>query len=369
MRIILSGGGTGGHIYPALTILKTIKKIKPDTEFLYVGTSKGLEADIVPRENIPFKTIEIAGFKRKLTPENIKIFAKAFGAVFKAKAIIDEFKPDVVIGTGGYVCGPILLAASLKGVPALIQEQNAVPGITNKFLGKFVNKVAVGYEAAMKYFQASKTVFTGNPIRPEFLEDNKGDDFAALGLDAAKQTVLVSGGSRGAHTINQAMLEVHKKFYGSKDVQIIHVTGQLEYDFVIDGLKALGINLTDSDNIKIYPYLYNMPGVLNRADLCVFRAGASSLAELTAVGVPAILVPYPYAAANHQEMNARELEAHGAAKVILNKDLMNADLGGVIEKLLSDKSNLRKMKSASKALGKIEAADDIAQLVINLGKK
>lgn len=369
MRIIVSGGGTGGHIYPAITLINNIKKIVPSAQFLYVGTKRGLEADIIPRENIPFVTLDINGFERKLTPKNFIVLGKALKGVIQAASIVKSFKPDVAIGTGGYVCGPILMAASLMGIPSLIQEQNAIPGVTNKILAKFVNKIAVGYERAVSYFPANKVVFTGNPIRDDILSCSRDEGLMEFSLATDKKTILVSGGSRGAHSINKAMLEVHKYFANNYRIQIMHVTGKNEYDFVMQGLEEIGVNIDKVDNISIYPYLYEMPKAMAAADVSVSRAGATSLAELTARGVPSVLIPYPFAAENHQEFNARELEKKGAAKVILNKELTSEKLIEALEDILSSESRLQKMTDASRSMGKPGAAMEIAEMAVNLTKK
>ena len=368
MRIIVSGGGTGGHIYPAITLINNIKKLVPSAQFLYVGTKKGLEADIVPREKLPFATLDISGFERHLTMKNFAVLGKALAGVVKATKIVKDFKPDIAIGTGGYVCGPILMASSLMGIPTLIQEQNAIPGVTNKILAKFVDKVAVGYERAVDYFPAKKVVFTGNPIRDDVLSCTREQGLMEFSLATDKKTILVSGGSRGAHSINKAMLEVHKYFANNYRIQIMHVTGKNEYDFVINGLKDIGINVDKTDNISVYPYLYDMPKALAAADIAVFRAGATSLAELTARGVPSVLIPYPFAAENHQEFNARELEKNGASKVILNKELTSEKLIKVLEEILSSESNLQKMTEASRNMGKPSAASAIAKIAVDLAK-
>lgn len=369
MRIIVSGGGTGGHIYPAITLINNIKKLVPNAEFLYVGTKKGLEADIIPREQIPFVTLDISGFERHLTMKNFVVAGKAFKAVVKARNIVKNFKPDVAIGTGGYVCGPILMAASLMGIPALIQEQNAIPGVTNKILARFVNKIAVGYKRALSYFPENKVVFTGNPIRDDILLSTRNEGLMEFSLDTTKKTILVSGGSRGAHSINKAMFEVHKHFANNYRVQIMHVTGKNEYDFVKNGLADLGVNLDKADNLAVYPYLYDMPKALAATDIAVFRAGATSLAELTARGVPAVLIPYPFAAENHQEFNARELEKNGAAKVILNRELTGEKLINVLEEMLASENRLQEMVEASRNMGKPSAALAIAEIVVDLAKK
>ena len=369
MKIIFSGGGTGGHIYPALTLIDTVKKKLPDAEVLYVGTEKGLEADIVPKTGINFIALDLeGGFERRFTLENIKRAANALLSVQKAKKIVEDFKPDVAVGTGGYVCGPILLAASLMKIPTLIQEQNAVAGITNKILSKFAAKIAVGSELALKNFPAEKTVYTGNPIRAEVLQAKKIDGLKEFNFSADKPVVLISGGSRGARSINQSMTEIlltaDKKF----DAQFLHVTGKGEFNSVIENLKAGNFNF-DNPKIKIVPYLYNMPRAMAMADLAIFRAGATGLAELTARGIPAILIPYPFAAENHQEFNAKELVKVGAAKMILNKDLTAKILSAELAELLNNPEELKKMSAASLSLGKPYAADEIANLILDLVKK
>lgn len=366
MRIIVSGGGTGGHIYPAITLINEIKRREPEAEFLYVGTSTGLEADIIPKENIPFSTVDIQGFERHLTPVNLWRAAKAGIGTLEAMNIVRKFSPDVAVGTGGYVCGPILLASSLLGIPTLIQEQNAVAGITNKLLGKFATRVAAGTAEAAKSFPAAKTVYTGNPIRHEVMEATREQGLKELGLKPGRLTVLVSGGSRGARSLNNAMIEVIDKYAGNDRVQILHVTGSLGYEDVISKLESRGIDHENFSNISVAPYLYNMPMALAAADLAIFRAGAIGIAELTARGIPAILVPYPYAAENHQEHNALAVVKAGGGRMILDRDLTGARLMEVMEELLSDEKKLKQMAKASRRLGKPRAAKDIADIVMSI---
>lgn len=368
MKIIVSGGGTGGHIYPAVTIIRALQKKVDDLEVLYVGTSKGLEADIVPKEGFPFKTVDLQGFKRSLSPANFLRAFKAIKGVIKAAGIVRDFKPDVVIGTGGYVCGPVMMAASLMGIPTLIQEQNVVPGITNKILSNFVSRIATGAIEANKHFPQDKVIFTGNPIRDEVVNTQREPGYSAFELDPAKKTVLVSGGSRGARSINRAMVGVLKHFAGSKRVQILHATGKAEHEDILRRITEAGVDLNKFSNLKVYPYLYNMPQAMAVADLAVFRAGATGLAELTAKGIPAVLIPYPYAAENHQEFNARAIEKAGAAKVILNKDISAEILISTIEELLADDRHLQEMAERSHSIGHPEAAATIAEMIIELAR-
>ena len=369
MNVIVSGGGTGGHIYPALTIIRTIQQHAPTARILYVGTPHGLEADIVPRAGIDFVAVDLAGFERRISFENVLRAGRALRALVHARRIVRHFQPHIAIGTGGYVAGPILLAASLAGVPTLVQEQNVCAGVTNRILAKFATAVAVGMEDARRVFPPEKTYVTGNPIRPEVLTAKRADGALAFGFDPAKKTVLISGGSRGARTINRAMVEVIVHAAEQEDVQYLHVTGAEEHDDTLTRIRSAGVRLAAHPNIRVVPYLYNMPQAMAMADLAVFRAGATGLAELAARGVPAILIPYPYAAENHQEKNARAVEAAGAAEVILNRDLSGAVLEGALRTLLADEVRRAAMAAAMKRLGKPEAAERIAALALRIAKR
>lgn len=369
MRIIMSGGGTGGHIYPAITIVRAIQKYIPSCEVLFIGTQQGLEADIIPQEGFEIRMIDVRGFERRLSLKNIQTIFKTIGSVWKSREIIRNFKPDIVIGTGGYVCGPVLLAASMMNIPTMIQEQNVIPGVTNKILSRFVDKIAVGYEEALTYFPYQEKGFvSGNPIRPEILSATREEGIIALGLDPAKRTILISGGSRGARSINQAMIEVYQQFAGREDIQLLHVTGQSEYNGIVGKLQECCIDTIKAGNIIITPYLYNMPLALAAADLAIFRAGAVGLAELTARGIPAILVPYPYAAENHQEFNARVMEQKGAAVVIRDAELTGNRLTNVISDLINSPKKLNEMAAASKKIGCPEAAETIAKIALAMAE-
>lgn len=367
MKVILSGGGTGGHIYPALTIAEQIKKLEPAAEIIFVGTEAGLEKDIIPRYGYPLKFIDVAGFKRSLSLDTVRSGFKLFTGLYDAYQIIAQEKPDLVIGTGGYVCGPIVFLAALQGIPTCIQEQNAMPGITNKILSRVVKKVFLGYKEAEKYFPAKDILeYTGNPIRTEILDRERQESYKALGLDPEKKTILVSGGSRGARSINNALVEVELALSGRHDVQVLHATGAVNYQGHMEKLAAGG---SVEKNIHVHPYLHNMPEALAIADVAIFRAGAIGLAELMAKGIPSLLVPYPYATANHQEFNARAVEAEGAAKVILDKELNGEKALEVIEQLLLKGEELQAMHKAALGLGKPQAARTIAEKALALIKK
>lgn len=364
MRVLVTGGGTGGHIYPALAIARGIREKYPGAEVLYVGTATGMEADIVPKEGFAFATVTVEGLPRRITPRAIITLGKLIKGIGQAFAVVKRFSPDVVIGTGGYVCGPVVLAAALKKIPTLIHEQNAYPGITNKLLSRFVSRVMVTFPESIRYFpHNTRITVTGLPIRPDILTSGREAGIEGFGLAGDKLTLLIFGGSRGARSINRAVVETAKDLTASKELQILHVTGTLGYEETLTGLKAAGILLDKSGNITVKPYLYNMEDALAAADLVVCRAGAATLAEITALGLPAILIPYPYAAENHQEYNARALADRGAALLIKDSELTGQSLLQSVAKLLDDRPALDKMAAASKGLGRPQALAEIMQCV------
>lgn len=361
MRIAISGGGTGGHIYPALALIRELKKQQPDAEFLYIGTEKGLENKIVPREGIPFETIDITGFKRSLSLENFKTIWRFITGVRKSKKLLKKFKPDVVIGTGGYVCGPVVYAASRLHIPSIIHEQNSVAGLTNKFLSHFVTKVAICFEEASEAFPSEKIVFTGNPRAQEVVGIDAKDSLQKYGLDPEKKTVLVFGGSRGARGVNEAIENVLPE-WNKRDYQLLYVTGEVHFEKIKDTLSKFELG----SHISVVPFIYDMPSILNAVDLVVARAGATTLAEITALGLPSILIPSPYVTANHQEKNARALEKKGAAILITEEALKNTDLMKVIDTIVLDDEQLKTMRCKAKELGTPDAADRLAKLVMEI---
>lgn len=360
-RVIISGGGTGGHIYPALTIAEEMARLQP-TEFLFVGSEDGLESELVPKAGYPFTTLRVHGLQRRLTLKNFKSAGEALSSMAKARTLLREFRPEVVIGTGGYVCGPIVLAAALQRIPTLIQEQNVVPGMTNSILSRFVRRVALGYADAASAFHGAKCVYTGNPIRRSVLLAEREESRAKLGIPAEQFTVLVAGGSRGAQSINNAMSDVLAYYTSRPEVTVMHVTGEAEYE----RMRTVLPDDLPQERLRVYAYLHDMPAALAAADLVVYRAGAVGLAELTARGLPAILVPYPYATADHQRRNAAVLERAGAATVIENSALTGAGLTAAIEELRHEPKRLASMAEASRRLGKPEAATEIAKLAFSL---
>ncbi|MFT9847967.1 undecaprenyldiphospho-muramoylpentapeptide beta-N-acetylglucosaminyltransferase [Aneurinibacillus sp. REN35] len=353
MNIVISGGGTGGHIYPALALIKEIKRQEPDSRVLYIGTEKGLEADLVPKEGIAFESVYITGFKRSLSFDNVKTIARFLKATSRAKRLIRDFQPDVVVGTGGYVCGPVVYAASSLGIPTLVHEQNVIPGLTNKFLSRYTSRVAVTFSGSASYFPKEKTVVTGNPRATEVALADGVAGLASLKVPANKKYVLIVGGSRGARAINEAVIEMVSELSKHTAYHFIYVTGEVHYDKTMEAIREKG---TMPDNLTVRPFIYNMPEVLAGIDLIVNRAGASFLAEITALGLPSILIPSPYVTNNHQEKNARWLEEQGAARVILEPQLTGTSLLGEIDAVLRDEKRIQTMQDAAKKLGQPDAA-------------
>ncbi len=366
MRILLTGGGTGGHIYPALAIAERLKALHPECEVLYVGTKKGLENRIVPQRGVPFQTIAVEGLPRKISPALLKALGKAAGGCMDARKIVKQFKPDLVIGTGGYVCGPVVLSARMAGIPAMIHEQNAFPGVTNKILARFVNQIMVNFKASEKYFvHKDRICVTGLPVRQEVLRTEKQAGLDYFGFSADKTTLLVSGGSRGARSINRAMAKAYPELVKESGLQILHLTGAVDYEDTLQAIAAENIDLKDYPQVIVKPYLDEMQYGLAAADFCVGRAGATFLAEITTCGLPGILIPYPYAAENHQEYNAKALVDQNAATMILDKDLTGTLLCKKIMELYQQSEKRKQMAVCAYHAGKQDALDQIIQLIEN----
>lgn len=366
MRIVLSGGGTGGHIYPALALMNRIKEKYPDSEFLYVGTERGLESTIVPKAGVAFRSVKIQGLRRSLSPENLKTVYLMFKSISDSKKIIKAFKPDVVIGTGGYVCAPVLYAASKLGIPAIIHEQNSVAGVTNKFLSRFVDRICICFEDARADFAAypEKIVFTGNPRAQEVASLKESADLKEYGLKEDLPTVLIFGGSRGAAKLNQSFVSAYPLFK-NKPYQVLLATGEVHYEKVEQQISALPDRL---DNIRILPYVHDMPKLFKRTDLIVSRSGATTLTEVMALGLPSILIPSPYVTNNHQQKNAESLVKNRAAEMILEKDLHAQTLFEAIDNLMMHEAARKEMAFQAKRMGITDASDRIIEVIMDLRK-
>lgn len=354
MKIVISAGGTGGHIYPAISIINKIKEYDKSANILYIGTTDRMEHEIVPKLNIPYFGIEIKGLSK-----NIKSSIKSIRLILKSIKIVKnklkEFKPDLVIGVGGYVTFPVVYSAHKLGIKTLIHEQNSIPGKTNKTLIRFASKIAVSLPGSVKYFPKEKTVFTGNPRSSEIIKVKKVSK-KELGFSENKKLVLIVMGSLGSMTINEELIKIVKDF-SNKEYQVLLVTGNNYYD----KFKDFKIK-----NVKIVPFLENMLNVLKSCDLIITRAGASTIAEITAIGLPSILVPSPYVANNHQFYNAMELVNAKAALLLEEKDFNKDNLLKLIDKVLENNSLYKEMHLNSLKLGKTTSSDEILKLIINL---
>ena len=370
MKYLIAGGGTGGHIYPALAIAGALREQDPAARLLFIGTGHGLEAELVPRAGYPLEKVELYGFQRRLSWRNFKNLFLLAASLWQVRRILREFRPDVVVGTGGYVCGPVVAQAARVGIPTLIQEQNALPGVTNKILGRMVDVVALGYAEAAASFAGRKArvVVTGNPVRPDLLSEERAEACRFFGLSPELPVVLVTGGSQGARSLNQAALAMLLRYAKeNKPVQILHITGQTDYNNIIRSLESAGLAPNNpSATFRVLPYVHEMPKALAAATLAISRAGAIGLAELSLRGVPAILVPYPYAAENHQEINARSLEKRGAAVVVRDAELSGEWLFDTVDRLLGDPGRLQAMAAAAVEAAHPEATATIAGLVRQL---
>jgi UDP-N-acetylglucosamine--N-acetylmuramyl-(pentapeptide) pyrophosphoryl-undecaprenol N-acetylglucosamine transferase len=364
MRVIVSGGGTGGHIYPALAIAERILTDIPNSEVLYLGCENGLENSIVPRTGLPFKTISAKGLPRKLSPELFKALAVSAKGLADAKRHIKEFQPDLAIGTGGFVCGPTMLMATMAHVHTLIHEQNAYPGLTNKLLSGRVDKVLITYPEAKEYFTHAKdVVLTGLPVRGDINQYSRQEGCAAFDLDPSKKTVLVTGGSRGARTINRVVALALPAILENEDVQVIFVTGKRGYSDTGLLIKESSLSSDAAARLRLLDYTHDMQHALAAADVVIGRAGATFLAEIAACGLPGILVPYPYAAENHQEHNAQAVVDAGGAEMILDDDMTVPKLLEVLTPFLTDEAYYQEKEKNMASLARPNALDDIIALV------
>lgn len=376
MKAIIAAAGTGGHINPAIAIANEIMKKEPDSKIIFIGTNHGLETDLVPRAGYELKTIESYGIKRSLSIENIKRFFKTMHSVKDVRKIIKDFKPDVVIGTGGYICVSVMKAAQKEHVKYVLHESNVLPGVATKILAKKASVVLLGFkEAKERLPEETKTVFTGTPTKVadlDYSEKQIEDKKVELGLDKEKKLVLIFGGSQGARSINNAVKDIIINKENEKNVhtittmnsekemneisfdkdenyEIMWAVGKKQFAGVKEELAKHQIDIENIKNVKALPYIYNMEEMMNIANLIVSRSGAMTITEIEKVGKGAIFIPYPYAAENHQEYNARALEKIGAAKVILDKDLNAESLEKMISSLTEDKDVLKHMGEVAKS--------------------
>lgn len=353
MRVVISAGGTGGHIYPALAIINKIKEEEPNSEFLYIGTHNRMEKDIIPSMDIPYEPIEITGFIRKLTFENFKTLTRFLKARKRCLKLIKEFNPDIVIGAGGYVTAPVIWAAKKLGHKTFIHEQNSVIGLSNKYLTKYADKVGVCFESALNEFPKEKVSLTGNPCSEKAIA-TKPANKADFGLTESKKLILIVMGSQGSKTVNEKMAEYVYGFR-NKNYEILYVTGNSHYE----KLKTRRF----PDNVKVVPFIKDLPSIMKKTDLMVSRAGASTMSEITALGIPTIFIPSPYVTNNHQYKNAKDLVDKEAAWMLEEKDLNKTGFIKMIDECLTNEQSYNKIKENVSNLGIKDSAARIYNIL------
>ncbi|HEY4627925.1 MAG TPA: undecaprenyldiphospho-muramoylpentapeptide beta-N-acetylglucosaminyltransferase [Flavobacterium sp.] len=356
-KFILSGGGTGGHIYPAIAIANELKTRFPDAEFLFVGAQDKMEMQKVPQAGYKIKGLWISGIQRRLTIDNSLFPLKLMASLLKSRTIIREFKPDVVIGTGGFASGPLLQVAAMAGIPTVIQEQNSFPGITNKWLSKKANKICVAYENLERFFPKNKLILTGNPVRQDLIdiESKRDEAIQFFNLDPKKKTLLVLGGSLGARRVNQ-LIEKELKNFVSQEVQVIWQCGKLYFE---DYKKY------NEGGVQVMAFIERMDLAYAAADIVISRAGASSVSELCIVGKPVIFIPSPNVAEDHQTKNAQAIVDRKGA-IMLKETELDSQFGLVFEALLKDQGKQNQLSENIKLLAKPEATKQIVDEIVKL---
>jgi UDP-N-acetylglucosamine--N-acetylmuramyl-(pentapeptide) pyrophosphoryl-undecaprenol N-acetylglucosamine transferase len=361
LKFAISGGGTGGHIYPGIAIANAILQLEPNAKILFIGGKGQRESKIIPDAGFEFAPILVQSFPRSLSWKWLKVFVKVPAGFLKSLVILSKFKPDIVIGTGGYVCGPVLLAGLFLRKTIVIQEQNVLPGITNRILGRWSKEIYTHFAESVKYFPKEKTRITGNPVRAEVI--NALPCHEKLGLDKNKFTISAFGASQGAKSINMAMIDALPYLSElSSEIQIVHQTGEKDIQTVKEAYSKYPITAI------IQPFFFNIYEVYASTDLMVCRSSAMTLSEIALRGLPAILIPYPYAAEDHQTFNAKALEENGAGIMIKDRELKGKNLADTIISLLKDKNRLAEMAKNSKALGKPNSTQEIAKSILNIIK-
>ena len=353
MRVVVSAGGTGGHIYPAIAIINKIKEEEPDSEILYIGTSDRMEKDLIPSLGIKYEKINVSGIKRKLTLENIKVLYQFLAARTRCKKIIKEFDPDIVIGAGGYVTGPVIWAGKKLGKKTFIHEQNSVIGLSNKYLTKYADKIGVSFQSTVELFPKNKVVLTGNPCSEKALNIKKANK-EDYGLSKNKKLVLIVMGSLGSKTVNDKIFSFLDAFK-NKNYEVMFITGNNYYDNVK--------KIKTPSNVKVVPFINDLPSLMKSTDLMISRAGASTMSEILVLDIPTIFIPSPYVTNNHQYKNAMDLVKQNAALILEEKELTKDNLINLIDKTLDNKIEYKKIKDNLKGLGIKDSAERIYEVL------
>lgn len=371
MKVIIAAAGTAGHINPGLAIANKIKQEEPGSKIIFIGTTRGLENDLVPRAGYELKTIEAYGLSKKISIENFRNILKTKKGFAEAKKIIKEFNPDVVIGTGGYICGATIFTANELKIPTLLHESNAFPGKAVRFLARRVDTILVSFEDAKSRIRFAKNVvYTGTPVKikkQNYDINKKKKIIEDMGLNMLRPIVLVFGGSQGAKKINEAIIEIASKKL-NKDYQMIWATGPKQYDIVKEEFENKRININNISGIKIIPYIYNMEEIMNCVDVIVARSGAMTVTEISNLGKPSILIPLPNVSHDHQLYNAKVLENVGAAKIILNDDLKGVDLNKAIKDIVVNKNKMLNMGENAQKISTDNAEEKIYEQIVKLVK-
>ncbi|MCX7794675.1 MAG: undecaprenyldiphospho-muramoylpentapeptide beta-N-acetylglucosaminyltransferase [Thermodesulfovibrionales bacterium] len=357
MRVIIAGGGTGGHLFPGIAVAERLKE-KGVRDILFIGTERGIEARVIPREGYRLEFIRSSGIVGKSLVRTFQGLINIILSIIDSFRILRFYRPDVVIGVGGYASfGPVVVSRFM-GIPSIILEQNSIPGLANKVLSRFASAVCITYHESFNFFPSSKTILTGNPVRLRIMEGSREGGLRLFGLSSQKNTVLIFGGSSGARSINRAVVDSLPYLVDLKDaVQFLHQTGDIDYEFVKEAYRKYGMSGT------VAPFIYQMPEAYAVADLIISRSGATTLAEITALGKAAILIPYPFAAGRHQEFNARKLHDMGAAIMLTEKELNGERLAKEIKRLLKDEALKRDLEKNSRAFGRPDAAGAVVSLI------
>lgn len=371
MKVIIAAAGTGGHINPGIAIANKIKEKDPKSEIIFIGTNRGLENDLVPRAGYKLKTIDVYGLKKEVSLTNIKHIFQTIASRKDVKKIFDEFKPDLVLGTGGYICGPVFYVAVSRKIPTILHESNAYPGKAVKMFSKKVNSVLVGFEDTKSKLEGCKNiVVTGTPTKIRKIDvskTRKKEILEEIGIKNDLPIVLIYGGSQGAQRINEAVIDLITS-NKNKDYQIIWATGPKQYDIVKENFEKQNVYINSIKNVKILPYIYNMEELMNISDLLVCRSGAMTITEVSIVGKPAIFIPLPSMSANRQEDNALVLKKIGAAKMILNNEVNGTNLAEEIDDIIHDKLELDEMGKMANTIAPSNVEEKIYEEIIKVLK-
>ena len=370
-RVIFTCGGTAGHVNPAIALAQLMHQRDPETKFLFVGAERGLEKDLIPKAGYDFRTVHISSFHRSVKPREIRhnviSVMNLMRAPREARAILRAFSPDVVIGTGGYASFPMVKAAAKAGIPTAVHESNMVPGLTTEMLEPFADRIMVGFEACREHYRhPEKVIVTGTPVRQDFFRLTKAEAKKALGVDDGRPLLVSFWGSLGASGMNRQMADFLALEAAKEPFHHIHGAGKGGYPVLLDLLRQKGVDLKDHPSLQVREYIYDMAVVMRAADLVLCRAGASTISELTALGVPALIVPSPYVTNNHQEKNARVLEAAGGAEVLLEQGCSGQALFQAACGILHDAGRRAEMENAMSALGIRDATERIYQTVLEI---